>query len=49
MVFGGVQNYVQLLSKISDLYWTATAKHAITEEKLSLEEKFEIWGLFIYL
>jgi len=49
MVFDGVQNYEQLLSKISDLYWTATGKHMITEEKLSLEGEFEIWGLFIYL
>jgi hypothetical protein len=32
MVFEGIQNYAQLLSKISRLYWTATGKHVITEE-----------------
>jgi hypothetical protein len=40
MVFDGVQNYAHLLSKINDLYWTATGEHVITGEKLSLEEKF---------
>jgi len=49
MVFDGVQNYTPLLFKVSDLYWTAKGKHLITQGNLSLEEKFEIWGLFIYL
>jgi hypothetical protein len=49
MVFDGVQNYSQLLSKINDLYWNATGKHVITKEKLSLEGKFEIRNLFIIL